>query len=85
MMDVLETIIRKSTPDELAELIKNMSAETEIYKKAFYAAKAFIDSHVADPDITPEMRETHDLYVSALRATQYGYLRANNTQPTEER
>jgi hypothetical protein len=69
MMDIYKTLIEKSTPDELAELIKNMSAESEKYRNAFLAAKAFIDSHAADPDITQEMCEKYDLYICALRGT----------------
>ena len=66
-MDIYKIIIEKSTQEELAELIKNMSAETEKYRTAFYAAKAFIDSHAADPDLTPEMCEKYDLYHVAIR------------------
>jgi hypothetical protein len=66
-MDIYKTVIEKSTPDELAELIKNMATETDKYRTAFYAAKAFIDSHVADPDLTPEMVEKYDLYHVAIR------------------
>ena len=36
------------------------------YKEAFEAAKAFIDSHAADPDITSEMVEKYAAYQEAL-------------------
>lgn len=35
-------------------------------RSAFMAAKAFIDSHVADPDLTAEMVETYAAYQEAL-------------------
>jgi len=36
------------------------------YKKAFEAAKAFIDSHVADPDITTKMVDRYLKYKATL-------------------
>ena len=36
------------------------------YKEAFDAARAFIDSHIADPDITDEMRENFYKYQAAI-------------------
>ena len=36
------------------------------YKEAFEAAKAFIDSHVADPDISGEMCDRYAEYQDAL-------------------
>ena len=66
-MNIYEVLIEKSTPQELAELIKNMAAESDQYRSAFYAAKTFIDSHAADPDITPEMGKAYDLYIVASR------------------
>jgi transcription initiation factor IIE alpha subunit len=68
-MDIYKTLIEKSTDDELAELIKNMAAEIEKYRTAFYAAKKFIDCHAADPGLTPEMAEAYDLYNVAIRGT----------------
>ena len=62
-MNIYEVLIEKSTQKELAELIKNMNAETGKYRAAFYSAKGFIDSHVSDPDITPEMCKKYDLYL----------------------
>jgi cephalosporin hydroxylase len=35
-------------------------------KAALDAAVAFIESHVADPDITPKMRETYAAYQKAM-------------------
>ena len=67
MIDIYKTVIETSTPDELALLLEEMTAEFQKYRRAFWAAKTFIDSHVADPDITQEMREKYDLYLSALR------------------
>ena len=69
-MDVYNILIEKSTQDELAEIIKNMLVETEKYKTAFYAAKAFIDSHVGNPDQTPDMCKKYDLYHVAIRGCQ---------------
>jgi hypothetical protein len=66
-MNIYEVLIEKSTKKELAELIKNMSAEAEKYRTAFYSAKGFIDSHVADPDLTPEMGKKYDLYICDSR------------------
>ena len=36
------------------------------YAHAFKAAQAFIDSHVADPDITNEMCETYAKYQESI-------------------
>lgn len=36
-------------------------------ESAFIAAKAFIDSHVADPDITGEMAANYEAYQRMLR------------------
>ncbi len=66
-MNIYETVVAKSSVKELEELISNMAAETEKYRNAFYAAKAFIDCHVADPDITIEMQQKYDLYQIAKR------------------
>ena len=66
-MNIYEGIISKSTPQELAELIEGMSKEITMYREAFYAAKAFIDSHVADPDITEEMIRAHHKYLEASK------------------
>jgi hypothetical protein len=66
-MSIYKTIIYNSTPEELTVLIKDMAAETEKYRNAFYAAKTFIDSHEADPDLTPEMCKTYELYQLAIR------------------
>lgn len=37
------------------------------YKKGLHLAKKFIDSHAADPDITPEMIEAYAEYTKYLR------------------
>jgi hypothetical protein len=66
-MDIYQTVIDKSSPKELADLIRDMAAETEKYRIAFCAAKAFIDSHAGDPDQTSEMCEKYDLYNVAIR------------------
>ena len=40
------------------------------YQEAFEAAKAFIDSHVADPDLTENMVETYAAYIEAVGRLQ---------------
>ena len=66
-MDIYKVVVEKSTQEDLTGLIKNMAAETEKYRDAFYAAKAFIDSHAGDQDLTPEMCEKYALYLVAIR------------------
>lgn len=44
--------------------------QLEAMRKAFNSAKAFIDSHVADPDITSEMMEKYADYQKALAKLQ---------------
>jgi hypothetical protein len=39
----------------------------QFYKEAFEAAKAFIDSHAADPDLTAEMIDKYAHYQIALK------------------
>jgi hypothetical protein len=39
----------------------------QFYKEAFEAAKAFIDSHVADPDISSEMCDRYAEYLEAIK------------------
>ena len=51
----------------MTDRFKNMKSESEKYRAAFYAAKAFIDCHTADPDATPEMCEKYKLYHCAIR------------------
>lgn len=65
-MNIYELAIAKSTPEEVAKLVQDMADETEKYRKAFYAAKGFIDSHVADPDMTDEMIEKYREYEDAM-------------------
>lgn len=50
-----------TTPGSTAE-----PASMELLRKAWQAACAFIDSHVADPDITPSMAQNYESYL-ALR------------------
>lgn len=66
-MDIYKTVIKNSTTDEIAELIKNMADETEKYRNALYAAKAFIDCNVSDPNITTEIQDKYALYEASIR------------------
>ncbi len=52
--------------DSAQALIDALEDEVNLYKSAFTAAQAFIDSHVADPDITNEMRERFNEYIDAV-------------------
>lgn len=64
-MSIHLAMVKASKPEELAQLLDDMSEETKKYRSAFYAAKGFIDVHAADPDITPEMVEAYDKYDKA--------------------
>ena len=65
--NIYQLAIAKATPEEAAKLIEDMAAETERYRKAFCAARAFIRSHAADPDITEEMVEKYAEYQEAAK------------------
>ena len=59
----------KESPTKLKMIGIDMSIRVrklQKYKKAFEAAKAFIDSHVADPDITDEMMDKYSKYLASL-------------------
>ncbi len=45
--------------------LKRAMEELCSYKEAFEAAKAFIDCHIADPDITDEMCAKYHAYLKA--------------------
>jgi hypothetical protein len=64
-MDIYELAIANATKEEAAQLLREMTEETNRYRKAFYAAKAFIDSHAADPELTAEMVEKYAEYQEA--------------------
>lgn len=66
-MSLFEFIAQRATPIEVAKLLEEMTAETERYQKAFYAAKALIESHVADHDMTEEMSQKHKAYIDASK------------------
>lgn len=66
-MNLYQLAIAKSTPEEAAKLIEDMAAETEQYRKAFYAARAFIRCHAANPDLTNEMVEKYAEYQEASK------------------
>ena len=53
-----------------AERAEMLAKEVEALKVAYDAACAFIDSHVADPDITAEMREKHAVFVDRRNAAR---------------
>ena len=44
--------------------------QLEAMREAFMAAKAFIDCHVADPDITAEMIKAYTAYQESFRKLQ---------------
>lgn len=56
---------RACRPDEW--LMDEFIREAEKLDAAFKAAKAFIDSHVADPDLTNEMIEKYAAYEEAIK------------------
>lgn len=66
-MNLYDLIAQRSTPIEVATLLEEMTVETERYRKAFYAAKAFIESHVANDDMTEEMSQKHKAYIDASK------------------
>lgn len=66
-MDVHEYIVAKSTPEELAQLLRDMSAGTERYREAFYAAKAFIEYLPGVPVPTREMVKLYEDYCVASK------------------
>lgn len=47
--------------------VHNLEKKIELQKNALDAAVAFIESHVADPDITAEMRENYKIYQEAMK------------------
>ena len=65
--NIYQLAIAKSTPEEAAKLIEDMAAETERYRKAFCAARAFIRCHAGDPDLTPEMVKKYAEYEEASK------------------
>lgn len=56
---------------EWSQFTKAKTARELRLETAFLAAKAFIDSHVADPDITPKMEKAYAAYQRAARAAGY--------------
>jgi len=66
-MNICQLAIAKATPEEAAQLIEDMATETERYRKAFLAARAFIRCHAGDPDPTPEMVEKYAEYQEAAK------------------
>lgn len=42
------------------------SCGQEFYKEAFETAKAFIDSHLAGPDLSQEKIDRYEIYLEAL-------------------
>lgn len=57
---------------KLEERNDQLTEERDRYREAFYAAKAFIDSHVADPDITDEMCVAYRKYNEKMGALKGG-------------
>ena len=47
-MNTYEHLVRKSTPDELAKLIYDMTQESNRYRGAYYAAKAVIEAYTSE-------------------------------------
>jgi len=57
-VDQLQHVVDKAAQDKIARL----EAECAALKAAFESACDFIDSHVADPDITNEMRTNYEIF-----------------------
>lgn len=53
--------------EQVCKTLERTKSERDKLKAAFIAAKSFIDSHVADPDITDEMVRTYAAYKEALK------------------
>ena len=64
-MNIYELAIAKSTPKEVATLVQATAEDAEKYRKAFEAARAVIECHVADPNLTEEMIEKYAAYNEA--------------------
>ena len=59
-----------------------MTNEIEkLTKEALIAAVAFINSHVADPDINPEMVKNYEEYKKAMRELNKVRTKQNSTPP----
>jgi|JFJP01.1.fsa_nt_gi cell division septum initiation protein DivIVA len=55
----------EETLESIEKRIAEAAAEMERYRKAFCAARAFIEVHVGDPDITPNMVHKYAEYQAA--------------------
>ena len=60
--DLLIGVVEKSDIEALLNEIDGLVEYIEYLESAFYAAKAFIDCHAGDPDITSEMIEKYQEY-----------------------
>ena len=54
-------------------MVDEFIREVEKSDKALKAAKAFIECHAADPDITEEMRKTYSEYEQAIEELHSDY------------
>jgi len=48
--------------EKMSEALTSKDAQIVALREAFYAAKAFIDCHAADPDLTSEMCKNYATY-----------------------
>lgn len=54
------------TPDEIVAKLRDQQHTIEVLMAAVSASKKFIDSHVADPDLTNEMITNYSKYKLAM-------------------
>ena len=62
----MKTNVHTFTPDEIAKLIHDMTEESNRYRSAFYAAKAFIEAVVSE-DPPDDDGSLYDNYILASR------------------
>ena len=61
-IDLPVRVVQKGDIEALLNEIDGLVEYIEYLESAFYAAKAFIDCHAGDPDITSEMIEKYQEY-----------------------
>ena len=55
----LNRVVSADFARQLERELAEARRDAEMWKGGYESARAFIDSHVADPDITPRMIETY--------------------------
>lgn len=73
-----ETYLTREDAGQIGGWIKSLLAENTRLTNAFKAAKAFIESHAADPDITAEMVDKFSKYLEAEDALDFDSTRHDN-------